>query len=81
MELVFVLAMSAALWAALLFQERDRQAWRAERADLLNRLMVKDWTEYQALSQTPEPVVVESLTTDEAEARWAAERPEQETIK
>ena len=69
-EALALALLGAAFGAALLFYRQESMAWRVERADLLNRLMVKDWTEYRAMIQPQTRTVVPSFATDEEEAAW-----------
>lgn len=76
-EVLALILMGAALGAVLFIHEIEKRGWRAERADLLNRLMVKNWTEYQAMTQQPTEDNTPQLTTEEAEAAWYAAQQRQ----
>lgn len=55
----------------------ERSQWNSERAQLLDRLMARNWGEYVAGTRTIEAPETPQLTTDEAEAAWyAAQRQE-----
>lgn len=67
------------MWSWERFQWRNKEsAWAAERRDLLNRLMVKDWPTYMALSEVlpqTEPLTAkdaEDLKTTEYDKAWAS---------
>lgn len=64
------IALGLALAAAIALYAVESRAWRAERRDLLNRVMARNYNEYAhtvtaTTSETPQ------MTSDEAEAAWA----------
>lgn len=69
-ELLALIPTTAALIAAVFFYHRESAAWRAERADLLNRLMARDWTEYRAMTHEPPHYQIPQFSTDELESLW-----------
>lgn len=69
-ELLVAIPLTAALIAAVFFYRAEAQAWRAERADLLNRIMAKDWQEYRAATFDAPHHAIPQFSTDELEAQW-----------
>lgn len=49
---------------------REREQWRVERADLLNRIMARNYNEF-VHTVTTASVETPQMTTDEAEAKWS----------
>lgn len=73
-EIVALILVGAALAGVFVMHEFERRAWTRERADLLNRLMVKHWNEYQALQPTTEGPPVRQVITEADEAKWWEEQ-------
>lgn len=70
-ETIALLVISAAFGAAVLFHLWEAKAWRAERANLLDRLMARTYQEF-VYSTKPDTTETPQLTTDEAEQAWYA---------
>lgn len=71
MSEIVVGAIALALVSLLAFaQERERRAWYAERAALLDRVMTRSYAELKAYEPRPTP---EPATLTEAERRAIAE--------
>ena len=70
-ETIALLVVTAAFGAAVLFHAKESAAWRAERADLLNRIMAKTYSEFVYSTKT-EASETPQLTSDEAESAWYA---------
>jgi len=71
-ELIAPAILTALLVGAVFFYRAESQAWRAERAQLLDRLMARDFDSYRAASYTTPHVDIPQLTSDQAEAAWYA---------
>ncbi len=70
-EIVSILVVGALAVTTAYAAAHERAAWQRERADLLDRLMSRDWTAYAALTRQEAPnVELEQMTTDEIEAAW-----------
>lgn len=63
---VLLLALSVA------FYMREARAWRDERAQLLDRLMARNWGEYIQGTREVDSTPIQQLSTDELEAAWYA---------
>lgn len=71
-ETVALLVLAAALAGLGFFHYREAQAWRAERAQLLDRIMARSYTDY-VYATKPETAEPPQLLTDSDEAKWYAE--------
>lgn len=78
-ELIAILVLVAALVAVLFYHATEAAAWRAERRDLLNRVMAKNYTDY-VYAKPSESVEIPQMYTDADEVAWhkkhAKENPE-----
>lgn len=73
-DTIAMLVLAAVLGAVIAFHLYEAKAWRAERADLLSRIMAKTYTDY--VYTQPQPTAADEtpqLLTDAAEAKFHAE--------